>query len=274
MTATRIYLPVILSKGDKCHTTVDQSRYLGAVLRMREGGRVIVFNGTGSEYETVLRGYFEDGAELEVVEKKDVPFAGVRVALCQAIPKAQKMEGIIRHATELGVNRIVPFIAARSIPHWDSSFAHHKEKPGVEKTNRSHGKLERWRKIAVEACRQSGRADIPEISNIFNFPDMLSHFSEGGPRLIFWEEETDFSLRDVIAEVRAPNGTPKGAPHPMITLAIGPEGGFSAEEIDLARRAGFVSVSLGDRVLRVETASLAAIAIIQYELNQKQVSRD
>lgn len=260
MTTTRLYLPVFLQKGDVCRTTSDQSHYLGAVLRMKEGGRLIVFNGAGAEYETVIKRYTENGVELEIVEKREIPFADVSVTLCQAIPKAEKMEGIIRHATELGANRIIPFLSTRSIPRPDLSQTSRKAKIDDHKEKLSVHKLARWRKIAVEACRQSGRADIPEITEIMTFTDMLSSLSGDGLRLIPWEEETEVSIRAVLSR-RGLMPINKG-----ITLAIGPEGGFSSEEIDMARRAGFISVSLGKRVLRVETASLAALAIIQYEI--------
>jgi 16S rRNA (uracil1498-N3)-methyltransferase len=265
MTAARLYLPVFLDKGDICRTTEDQSRYLGAVLRMKEGDRLVVFNGTGSEYETVIRQYAEGGADLEILEKRDMPFAGISVTLCQAMPKAEKMDGIIRHATELGVNRIIPFFAARSVPRWTSSHTKPQKKLDNHKAQIGSHKLERWRKIAVEACRQSGRADIPEITDVMTFSGMLSSLAEGGLRLIPWEEETAVSLRDILREKGLTPINDVNLPAKMITLAIGPEGGFSVEEIELARSAGFVSVSLGKRVLRVETASLATLAIIQYE---------
>lgn len=261
MTTPRIYLPVFVAKGDICRTTEDQARYLGAVLRMREGDGVTVFNGAGAEYETVIRRFADKSVELEIVQRRDIPVAGHYLTLCQAIPKAEKMDGIIRHATELGANRIIPFLSARSIPRWKASPG---EKAGLHK-------LERWRKIAVEACRQSGRSDVPEITDILSFADMLAFFPGEGLKLIPWEEETSLSIRDVFRKERsADSRSTASLRHDMdfktIALAIGPEGGFSVDEIQQARRHGFLSVSLGRRVLRVETASLAALAVVQYEM--------
>jgi 16S rRNA (uracil1498-N3)-methyltransferase len=226
---------------------------------------VVVFNGAGSEYETVLRRYAEGGTDLEIVEKRNMPVADISVTLCQAMPKAEKMEGIIRHATELGVTRIIPFYAARSVPRKNSPHIWQQKKRDPGRGGIDAHKLERWRKIAVEACRQSGRADVPEITNVITFSDMISSLPTGGLRLIPWEEETAVSLRDVLRKKGFATMNDADLSSKMVTLAIGPEGGFSFEEIELARRAGFVSVSLGKRVLRVETASLAALAIIQYE---------
>ena len=275
MTATRLYLPISLQKGDVCRTTADQSRYLGAVLRMKEGSHVIVFNGAGTEYETVIKRYAGDGVELEILEKRELPVANISLTLCQAIPKAEKMDGIIRHATELGINRIIPFLSARSIPRPDSSPSSRRAKIENHNEKTSVHKLERWRKIAIEACRQSGRSDIPEVTDIMAFNDMLSYISRDGLRLIPWEEETNLSLRDIFRQQSLPSSSQNSVTRndektetKTITLAIGPEGGFSTEEIEAARCAGFISVSLGKRVLRVETASLAALAVIQYELNQ------
>ncbi len=268
MTTTRIYLPVFLHKGDICRATPDQSRYLGAVLRMKAGDRLTVFNGAGTEYETVIKRHAEKGIELEIMEKRDIPVTDFSVTLCQAIPKAEKMDGIIRHATELGANRIIPFLSARSIPRPASSQSSRRTKANGHNENISSHKLERWRKIAVEACRQSGRVDIPEITEIMTFDGMLSALSPNSLRLIPWEEETEVSLRDVFTEPGFISRNDKNIPLKKIVLAIGPEGGFSFEEIDMARRTGFISVSLGKRVLRVETASLAALAVIQYELSR------
>ena len=243
MTTPRIYLPVFLKKGDVCHATEDQAHYLGSVLRMKEGGSVCVFNGNGMEYEAVIEEFTKNGARLAVVERREIPIANVHATLCQAIPKANKLDGIIRHATELGANRIIPFFSTRSVPRWDSLQSAHKNK--------------RWRRIAVEACRQSGRADIPEIADIVTFTEMLSSLPPDGLKLIPWEGETRTLIRDVLRK--------KSQASREVVLAIGPEGGFSAQEIEQAKESGFVSVSLGKRVLRVETASLAVLAIIQYE---------
>jgi 16S rRNA (uracil1498-N3)-methyltransferase len=244
VTIPRLYLPGPIEKGAFCAAAADQARYLKTVLRMKEGDPVLIFNGTGREYEAVIRRQTTEGVELEVTGSRVLPAAGVHVTLCQAVPKAEKMDGIIRHATELGAGRIVPFFAERSVPRWQP-----------EQLSR---KRERWRKIAVEASRQCGRSDITEIGEIVTFERMLLDIPESGLRLIPWEEETARGIREVLRD-------PARVGMKEFILVIGPEGGFSVEEIERARRAGFLSVSLGKRVLRVETASLAVLAILQYE---------
>lgn len=244
MTTPRLYLPHLLETGAVCQAASDQARYLRTVLRMKEGDPLRVFNGTDWEYEAVIRRQTEEGTELEITGRRRLPAAGIHVTLCQAVPKGEKMDEIIRHATELDAERIIPFIAERSVPRW--------------RPEQLPRKRERWQKIALEASRQCGRTDIPEVGEIVTFERMLREIPGSGLRLIPWEEETTAGIREVLRD-------PARAGMTEFILVIGPEGGFSAEEIDQARQAGFLSVSLGRRVLRVETASLAVIAILQYE---------
>lgn len=244
MTIPRIYLPRPLETGDVCAVAADQARYLIAVLRMREGDPLLVFNGSGREYEAAIRQATDEETTLVITGARNAPESLIEITLCQAIPKAEKMEAIIRHATELGADRIVPFFAKRSVPRWPA-----------EKSPR---KRARWQKIASEASRQCGRAAIPEIGEIATFEQMLLSARPEGLNLIFWEEEPARGIREVLRD-------PRQAGMKSFLLVIGPEGGFEKSEIDLARQAGFISVSLGERVLRVDTAAAAVLAVIQYE---------
>jgi len=249
VTLPRLYLPRTLEKGDLCLATADQARYLKTVLRLREGDPVLIFNGTGREYDAIIRRHTAERVELEVTGSRFHEADRIRVTLCQAVPKVEKMDGIIRRATELGVARIIPFFAERSVPRWRPEQYPHKQ--------------ERWQKIAVEASRQCGRTDIAKISEILTFEQMLSAVPESGLRLIPWEEETVRGIREVLRDPDRNNPT-------EFTVVIGPEGGFSVDEIEKARKAGFVSVSLGKRVLRVETASVAVLAMIRYETDSRE----
>jgi 16S rRNA (uracil1498-N3)-methyltransferase len=246
VTIPRLYLPHTLERGTVCKAAADQARYLKNVLRMKEGDPLLIFNGSNWEYEAVIRRITTEKLEMEITDKRSLPAAAIHVTLCQAIPKAGKMDGIIRHATELGTERIIPFLAERSIPRW--------------RPEEFPAKRERWQKIAVEASRQCGRSDIPQIGEIVTFERMLHDLPEGGLRLIPWEEEKKTGIRHILHD-------PSRAKMTELVLAIGPEGGFSMEEIERASQAGFISVSLGNRVLRVETASLAVLAILHYEMD-------
>lgn len=243
MSAPRIYLCRPLRTGDVVATTAQQARYLETVLRMREGDALSVFNGTAWEYQAVLR-RTEEGGALAIGERRPVPAHSIEIALCQAIPKTDKMEAIIRHATELGVGRIVPFFAERSVPRWPPA--------------RSSQKRERWQRIAVEAARQSGRIDIPEITEVASFSRMLQAVRPEDLNLICWEEESVMGIREVLREPGREGVT-------SFLVIIGPEGGFEGDEVAQALSAGCLSVSLGKRVLRVDTAAAAVLAILQYE---------
>ena len=243
MSIPRLYLPHSLEKGDVCIAPAEQVRYIKTVLRMRAGESLLVFNGTGGEYEAVIRQTAE-GLALEIIGRRPVTADRIEITLCQAIPKADKMEAIIRHTTELGVGRITPFHAERSIPRWPAE--------------KSPQKRERWQKIAIEASRQCGRTDIPEIGEIASLDEVLRSTHPGWLNLICWEEESARGIREVIRD-------PKHDGTRRFLLVVGPEGGFGKKEIDQAQQAGFLSVSLGKRVLRVDTAAVAVIAILQYE---------
>ena len=117
MSIPRLYLPHSIETGDVCIATAEQARYIKTVLRMRAGEPLLVFNGTGWEYEAVIRQTAE-GLALEINGRRPITADRIEITLCQAIPKADKMEAIIRHATELGAGRIIPFHAERSIPRW------------------------------------------------------------------------------------------------------------------------------------------------------------
>jgi 16S rRNA (uracil1498-N3)-methyltransferase len=243
VTLARIYFPRPIEIGDLFTATAEQTRYIKTVIRMRDGDPLVVFNGTGWEYEAVVR-HGANGLALEITGRRFISEEEIQITLCQSIPKSEKMDAIIRHATELGVERIIPFFAERSVPRWT--------------TEKSPQKQARWQKIAIEASRQCGRADIPEMGAITTLEDMLLFLRPGGLKLICWEEESALGIREVLRDARY-------AEEKSFHLAIGPEGGFEKGEINRARQAGFLSVSLGKRVLRVDTAAVAVLAILQYE---------
>ncbi len=243
MSIPRLYLPHPIETGDLRIATPEQARYLKTVLRMRVGEPLRVFNGTGEEYDAVIRQAAE-GVALEIGSRRTVIAETIEITLCQAVPKTDKMEAIIRHTTELGVGRIIPFHAERSVPRWPAE--------------KSLQKRERWQKIAVEASRQCGRTDIPEIGEIASLTEVLRSTHPEWLNLICWEEESARGIREVLRDPE--NDGTRG-----FLLVVGPEGGFDKKEIDQAQQAGFLSVSLGKRVLRVDTAAVAVIAVLQYE---------
>ena len=261
MTVPRIYFPENVEKGDRCILGKENLCYVKSVLRMRNGNRLFLFNGTGFECEALIRDFTARGVIVEIVKKERVADKAISITLFQALPKANKMDSIIRKAVELGVDTITPFHSARSIPRLSPETA-------VLKTLR-------WQKIAAEAARQCGASGVPEIRKILSLAEALSYsqnppsppFPKGGKggfsqkgalRIIFWEEESETGLKQVLQDKK----------HEGIKdfiIVVGPEGGFLREEVGRAVALGFISVSLGRQILKVETAALAILSIIQYE---------
>jgi 16S rRNA (uracil1498-N3)-methyltransferase len=211
-------------------------RHLARVLRVGRGESVTLFDGTGSEVEAEVVRVGARETELQVTagaRRAGVSTApAVAITLLTAIPRGERMDLLIEKACELGVARVVPVVAERSVV-----------RPGAGTPRRR-----RWEKIAREAARQCGRADVPAIADPTPLPDVLA--GELPPRR--------FAL--------APDGTPlraalDGPPAPT-ALLVGPEGGLAPDEIAAAEAAGFAAVSVGPRILRVETAAIAAVTLV------------
>ncbi len=244
MTAPRIYRPQPFAAGE--HQLLDGNwwRYLKTVLRLREGDPVVLFDGRGREGEATVTGISRAGVSVRIDACRSVPSGGRPLTLAQALPKGETMDAIIRKAAELGVTAIQPLQADRSVPRLTPEKARQK--------------VARWQTLAVEACRQSRRADIPRVDDIRSFPEFIAASTGGGVRLMLWEEERRTGLRDLLRGQSDRRDD-------LHVVVIGPEGGFTEAEAGLARRHGFHTASLGRRILKVETAAVAALAIVQYE---------
>ena len=270
MTTPRIFSPQPLCEQQLYSLGEEHQHYLRHVLRIRIGDAVTLFDGSGSDYRGVVERLDAQELAVRIIKRAVIAGKTCRMTLAQALPKGAKMDDIVEKATELGVDRIIPFRSSRSVPKWS-----------VEK---AADRVVRWRKIAIEAARRCRRPDIPPIEDVVAYEDMLRMarqgiaassppWAESGPaakdpapiggrydglyRIIFWEE----GGRSVKSILQGEND--RQADH--FFLVIGPEGGFSREEINSARDLGFVVAGLGDQVLRVETASLVVLAVLQYE---------
>ena len=245
MTVPRIYFPRIAGDGADIELGRENLRYVKSVLRMKKGDLLTLFAGTGWEYETIIRRLSTEGIVVEVTGKSFSRGRGIYLTLMQSLPKANKMDFIVQKATELGADRIVPFHSVRSVPRISSE--------------KIPSKVMRWRNIAVEAARQCGRTDIPEICGIVSFEEAILWPGMETLKMIFWEEEFERSIKQVLNDTQY-----EGIKD--VCAIIGPEGGFTKEEVVNAGEKGFVSVSLGKQVLKVETAAVAVLSIIQYEM--------
>jgi len=232
-------------KDNKLEILGKEAHHIANVLRLKEGTTVGLFDGFGYKAIGTILDVTNDRILVKLTDDKvkntEPP---VEVTLYQALPKKDKFELVIQKATELGVARIVPIITKRTIVNIDS------EKSGK--------KLERWNKIAQEACKQSGRAYVPQISEPVNFKTVLCEL-KAELSLMPYEAETEKSLKQALKSFKI--SKPKS-----IGIFIGPEGGWDEEEVTMAVKKDIISVTLGPRILRTETASLAVLALILYEL--------
>jgi 16S rRNA (uracil1498-N3)-methyltransferase len=244
LTVPRLYFPRNLEESDRFELGKENLRYVKSVLRMKKGDRLMLFDGSGRECETLISRITKDAFVLEVTKRCTPREKGIFITLMQSLPKANKMDFIVQKATELGVGRIVPFLSSRSVPRLSTEKAGHK--------------VMRWRNIAVEAARQCGRANVPGIDEFLSYEEALTQTDNESLNMIFWEEETGKGVRDILTD-RRHDGVK------AISFIVGPEGGFAKEEVARAAEKGFVSVSLGRQVLKVETAALTILSIVQYE---------
>ncbi|MDX9745143.1 MAG: 16S rRNA (uracil(1498)-N(3))-methyltransferase [Syntrophales bacterium] len=244
MTVPRFYNPAPMVSGQVVSLEGDNIHYAQRVLRMRQGDPLELIDGLGFEYRAVIRAIGMQGVSIEILEKTPVQEPPIRLTLAQSLLKAGKLDFIVQRSVELGVNSFIPFVSSRSIVRLSPDAVYQR--------------VERWRKIASEAARQCGRTTIPVIEPVISFRDMLARPREGALKVIFWEAEAERTIRRIFHD----------ADHPCADhffFVVGPEGGFSGEEVCEAREAGFLSASIGERVLKVETAVMSILTILQYE---------
>lgn len=222
----------------------DDANHMISVLRMKKNDKVLVCDGQNTDYECIIKNIGKDVVELEIekiMESKTEPH--IKVTLYQGLPKADKMELIIQKCVELGVSKIVPMATDRAIVK-------------IEDGKKSEKKIERWNKISESAAKQSQRSKIPEVTEVVQFSKALEQaLNENDSVIIPYENEEGFSLKQFLTNFEGNS----------IAVFIGPEGGFADKEIKLVKQKGINTVTLGNRILRTETAGLVTIANIMYE---------
>jgi 16S rRNA (uracil1498-N3)-methyltransferase len=221
------------------------ANHIRTVLRMVPGDRLILIDPKGARAEAVI--VSSDRREVIVNLEKPLlspPPSPVEINLCQALLRSHPMDLIIQKTSELGVDRILPFVSERTIV-----------RPDREETLTN--KLRHWREIALSATKQSGRIKPAEIGPLCTFGELMDRWKgKELMKIILWEEESVGSLKTILRSLPPPK---------KVIGVIGPEGGFSVDEIEKARNAAFVPVSLGQRILRAETAAITLTALLQYE---------
>lgn len=222
----------------------EEAKHIIKSLRFKIKDRILVSDGKKNKYLTIIEEYKNNTLSCRIIKpiRENEKENQCEIVLAQSILKGDKMDWLIQKSTELGINSILPFVSARTIPLLTST--------NYEK------RKNRWQRIAYEASKQSLRNTIPEIQPIVHYNDLLNHHRNlYDLSLIFWEKEKTVTLKDMISSSLTPH---------KILFLIGPEGGFSEEEIKSAKNYGLKSVSLGNNCLRSETAALFVLSILKY----------
>ncbi|MFH1073654.1 MAG: RsmE family RNA methyltransferase [Candidatus Firestonebacteria bacterium] len=229
-------------EGDTVEITGSDVRHIRDVLRMRVGDKITAVDGSSTEFTVVLTEF--SGEQIRgKIERRDTPAKepAVGITLAQSVPKADKMELIIKMCTELGVYEVVPVTSERVIVHGDFSR-----------------KIERWQRISEEAAKQSGRTIVPKIRPVEKLVTLLSRLEEWDKAIMPWEVHKEGTINKAL----------QGVPPKKVLLFIGPEGGYSYEEAEAAKVKGALLVTLGSRILRVETAAPVAVTLIMNKLGE------
>ena len=245
MSRVRLYVPAERLEGARLTLTGDEHKHLARVLRARAGDRLTLFDGAGTEVEAEVArvGARETELALGARHAGGVPAPPVVITLLVAVPRGERMDLVVQKTTELGVARIVPIVTERSVA-----------RPQPKQRAR-------WEKIAREAARQCGRADVPSVDDPMALAAAVAAPDLPAVRFALWEAERAHALRAALARAFAADAASRRLP--PTALLVGPEGGFPPDEVALAAAAGFVPVGLGPRVLRVETAAITAVALVQ-----------
>jgi len=233
--------------GSTAVLTGPEARHISTVLRLSIGTAIMLFDGSGTYYEAVLTKISPSRIETKIISI--IPYIDTgedlhpALHLALGLLKGKKSDFIIQKTTELGIAGLHPFHSRYCVA-----------------KDLAENRLSRWQKIALEACKQCNRPKPPDINPVKNYTDLLSASEKDNHdlKLIFWENKMgQKTIREIFAPLKKINS---------VMILIGPEGGFSNEEVRQAIDAGYEPVTMGTRILRAETAAIAAVSIIQHEL--------
>ncbi len=234
-------------ESDTIEITGEDARHIALSLRMKNGEALVLCDGKGREASAIIREAFPESVVLDVKERKNsAAEPETKVVLYQALPKFDKLEYIIQKSVELGVSEIIPVLTSRCISRPD------------EKTMKK--KRERLQKIADEAAKQSGRGVLPKVGELLTYKNAVAEMVKAETPIFFFEH-AEYPLSEIME--KRTGGT--------ISMMVGSEGGFSDEEAEYAKEKGALIASLGPRILRCETAPVAALSAIMYAAGEMEI---
>ena len=238
MRTTRIHVEQPLALGAELALPAQAAEHVARVLRMNAGDTLTVFNGDGFDYTTTLTSVGKRDVMVHVDGREAVANESpLRLTLAQAVARGEKMDLIVQKATELGVSRIVPLFTERSEVKLDAA--------------RAEKRLQHWRGVVASACEQSGRVRVPEVLPAVSLQAWLESLADDGAQRLALLPEGTLCARDI--GFSAAGGW----------LVVGPEGGLGERDVSMLQQARFQGLRLGPRILRTETAGLAALAALQ-----------
>jgi 16S rRNA (uracil1498-N3)-methyltransferase len=220
----------------------DESKHIMKVLRYKIEDLITLFDSDGMTYECVIKAYENEEIIAELINKiENKNLESSKILLAQAVLKSKKMDSVIQKSTELGISRIIPFFSSRTIPRWN--------------TARCFKKAEHWRNIVKASVKQSGIRKIPCVDNIVPFDEVVSSDLNMN-KLLLYEKERNVSLKNIMDTIVFPSD---------ILIMVGAEGGFTSEEVSKAKQSGFLTIGIGNLILRAETVPISVLSILQYE---------
>lgn len=231
----RVFVPPERVLGRRVLLDAPLVRHLRAVLRLAPGDEFSATDGTGANYRARVEELGRAAGHAAILERTEPPCeSSLTTLLAQAVPKGDRFELVLEKAVELGVSAVVPLLSRNTV-----------------RTPRSDAT--RWRRIVEGAVAQSGRTVLPQLHTPCSFEELIGGRPSAAVRILLWEK-ADTGMHTLLAGHAAPRS---------VLVAVGPEGGWSGEEAQQAQAAGFIAARLGPRILRAETAGIAAIAVIQ-----------
>jgi len=243
----RFFVPAAHINQSRAALTGPEFHHLRHVLRLNVGDSLTLYDEHGGEHRGTVLSLSSTSAEISLTASSPLHPAAFALTLAQGVLKGQKTDLVIEKATEIGVQRIVPFFSAFTVPHLPA--------------DRRAERVARWQRLAQSAAKQSGNP-APAITPPHSFAEMLAAIPDGVGKVLLYEKERTFTLK---AFARAHPA------FPSLCVVVGPEGGFAAEEVEQARAAGFQVVGLGTRTLRADTAGIVAVALCRFLWGENEI---
>ena len=241
----KFFVPESNFFGSEVNIEGEDVKHIYKVLRLTEGDKININNCNGKEFLAEISSINKTKVECKIIEETNINNESpVQIHLFQGLPKAAKMDLIVQKATELGVMSVTPVVMERVV---------------VKSEAKEYKKIDRWNRIALEACKQSKRTIIPKINDVMEFDKMLETLKNFDLIVVPYESQENYGIKTMMQGIEKDNIK-------TIAVIIGPEGGYEDNEIEILKELGSYIVTLGPRILRTETAGFICSSLLMYEI--------